>query len=229
MNASYLAYTVISQEINPDAVIIYGARLAVANMRTAHSVWGVPEVGIMGACAVQLARYYGLLSDVYGYSSSSCTLDSQWGYECCLNGILPFLSGANILSGFGSFGSGFITSYESLILDNEVFGMNLRASQGIVVDDDHLAVDVIAEAMNGKDYFLQQHTLKHLRTGELYQPTVGLYGLIKQWEDDGAPDVRQKAREKVLQLLDSYEDMPFPDEAERELDRIMKAAEKELV
>ena len=82
--------------------------------------------------------------------------------------------------------------------------------------------------MNGKDYFLQEHTIKHLRTGELYQPKVGLYGLFKQWEEEGAPDMAEKANEQVKSLLASHEDLPLPDEVEREFKRIIKAAEKEL-
>jgi trimethylamine--corrinoid protein Co-methyltransferase len=107
--------------------------------------------------------------------------------------------------------------------------MHLRVAQGVKIDADHLAVDVIAKAMNGKDYFLQKHTIKHLRTGELYQPKVGLYGLFKQWEDEGALDMAARAREEVNSLLASHQDVPLPDEVEREFKRIIKAAEMELV
>ena len=229
MNACILAYAVISQEINPSTPVIYGARLAVANMHTASSVWGVPEVGIIGACSVQLARHYGLPSDVYGYSSTSCAHDTQLGAETSVNGLLPLLAGANVISGFGSFGSAFMSSFEDLVFDNEIYAMHLRVGQGVKVDADHLAVDVIANAMNGKDYFLQNHTIRHLRTGELYQPKVGLYGLFKQWEDEGALDMAERAREEVKSLLASHQDVPLPDEVEREFRRILKAAENELM
>jgi trimethylamine--corrinoid protein Co-methyltransferase len=229
MNASMLAYCVISRQINPDTAVVYGARLAVANMRTAHSVWGVPEVGMIGACSVQLARHYGLPSDVYGYSSTACAHDPQYGAEMAINGLLPMLAGANIISGFGSFGSGYMSSFEDLVFDDELFGMHLRVAQGIAVDEDHLAVDVIASAMNGKDYFLQPHTLKHLRTGELFTPGIGLYGLVKEWEEQGSKDYATKARERAKELLAAHEDMPLPPEVEREFERIISTAKKELL
>lgn len=229
MNACMLAYCVISRQINPATPVVYGARLAVANMRTAHSVWGVPEVGLIGACSVQLARHYGLPSDVYGYSSTACTHDAQYGAEMAVNGLLPMLAGANIISGFGSFGSGYMSSFEDLVIDDEIFGMHLRAAQGVVVDDDHLAVDVIAQAMNGKDYFLQPHTLKHLRTGELFMPRVGFYGLVKEWETEGGRDMTSRARERAVALLSAHEDTPLPAEVEKEFNRILAAAEKELL
>ncbi|MDJ0785028.1 MAG: trimethylamine methyltransferase family protein [Desulfosarcinaceae bacterium] len=228
MNASLLAYAVISHTINPAAPVIYGSRLSVANMRTAHSVMGVPEVGITGACSVQMARHYGLPSDVYGYSSTACAYDPQLGAETAVNGLLPLLAGANVISGFGSFGSGYMSSFEDLVFDNEFFAMNLHAGRGMTVDADHLAVDVIAAAMDGKEYFLQQHTLKHLRTGELYQPKIGLYSLVKQWEDEGSKDLGERAREEVRRILAANEDTPLPEEVEREFQRILQAAEKEL-
>lgn len=229
MNANLLAYAVISHEINPTTPVIYGARLCMANMANAQSVWGVPEVGMIGASSVQLAKYYGLPSDVYGYSSSSCAHDTQLAAESSVNGILPFLAGANIISGFGSFGSGYLASYEDLIFDNELFGMHLRASQGLKVDADHLAVEVICNAIGGQDYFLQQHTIKHLRTGELSKPKIGLYGLFKQWEEkEGSKDFSEKAREETKRILAQNEDIPLPESVEQEFDKIIKAAEKEF-
>ena len=229
MNASLLAYAVISHEINPDTPVIYGARLCMANMSNAQSIWGVPEVGMIGAGSVQLAKYYGLPSDVYGYSSSSCTHDLQLAAEASVNGLLPLLAGANIISGFGSFGSGYLASFEDLVFDNELFGMHLRTSQGLKIDADHLAVEVIANAMDGKDYFLQKHTLKHLRTGELSKPKIGLYGLIKDWEEkEGSKDFREKAREEVKRILAQNEDHPLPEAVDHEFEKILKAAETEL-
>ena len=229
MNASMLAYAVISREINPTTPVVYGARLLVANMRTAHSVAGVPEVGLLGACSVQLARHYGLPSDVYGYSSSSCTHDVQLGAENAINGFMPILAGANIISGFGSFGSGYMSSFEDLVIDNEICGMHLRAAQGVVVDDDRLAVDAIADAMNGKDFFLQPHTLKHLRNGELFETQVGLYGLVEEWEDQGSKTISENAREKAKSILAAHEDEPLPAEVEREFDRIINSAKQNLL
>lgn len=229
MNASLLAYAVISHEINPQTPVIYGARLCMANMSNAQSVWGVPEVGMIGASSVQLARFYGLPSDVYGYSTSSCTHDLQLAAEASVNGLLPFLAGADIISGFGSFGSGYLASFEDLIFDNELFGMHLRASQGLVVNEDRLAVEVIANAMDGKDFFLQKHTIKYLRSGELSKPKIGLYGLIKDWEEkEGSKNFNDKAREEVKRILANNEDLPLQEKVEQEFETILKAAKKEL-
>jgi trimethylamine--corrinoid protein Co-methyltransferase len=83
MNASMLAFATIAYLINPDTPIIYGARLSFINMKTGNSIWGLPDVGIAGACSVQMAGHYGFLSDVYGLSTTACTFDNQAGYEKC--------------------------------------------------------------------------------------------------------------------------------------------------
>lgn len=228
MNACILAYTIMSQQINPATPVFYGARLALVNMRTTHSIWGVPEVGLIGACSAQLARYYGFPSDVYGYSSTACAHDPQLGAEAAINGLLPLLAGANVISGFGSFASGYLSSFEDLIIDNEIFAMHQRVAQGLAVDTDHLAVDVIADAINGQDYYLQPHTHKHLRSGELFQPQVGFYGSAKEWEEKGAKDMAQKAREEAREILAHHEDTPLPAEVEREFERILESAKREL-
>ncbi len=228
MNANLLAYCVLSHDINPANPVFYGARLCAANMSNGHSIWGVPEIGIIGACSVQLARHYGIPNDVYGYMSTACTHDMQLGAETAVNGLLPFLAGADIISGFGSFGSGFISSFEDLVFDDEVFAMTRRMNQGVKIDPEHLAVEVIAEAMNGKEYYLSPHTLRHLRTGELFRPKVGLYDLPNKWEETGSRDMTERCRERVNRILEQHEAHPLPEEVEKEFKTIIDAAGKEL-
>jgi trimethylamine--corrinoid protein Co-methyltransferase len=122
-----------------------------------------------------------------------------------------------------------MSSFEDLVIDNEICGMHLRAAQGVVVDDERLAVDEIADAMNGNDFFLQPHTLKHLRNGELFETQVGLYGPVQEWEDHGSKTISENAREKAKSILAAHEDEPLPAEVEREFERIIKSAKQNLL
>jgi len=195
---------------------------------TPISIWGLPEIGLAGACSVQLARHYGIPSDVYGLSSSSCTFDNQLGYEKAVNGLMPLLAGANIISGFGSFTSGLTSAYEQLVIDDELFALMYRTAQGVNVSPDHLAVEVIAKAMDGEGFVEQDHTLKYLRTGEVFQPRLGFDGLWSLWEAQGSKDIRARAKEEVHKHLQAEVDDPLPPEADREFQRIIAAAEAEL-
>lgn len=229
MNASMLAFAALAHLINPKAPVIYGARLAFANMATGSSIWGLPEIGVAGACSVQLARHYGFPSDVYGLSSTASTYDNQMGYEKAVNGIMPLLSGANILSGFGGFTSGLMASYEQLLIDDETFALMHKAAQGVVISSDRLAVEAIANVMAGGNFVEQEHTMKYLRSGEVFLPRVGATGLLSDYEADGCRDIRARAGEEVRRRLKSYENVPLPPEADREFKSIISAAEAELL
>jgi trimethylamine---corrinoid protein Co-methyltransferase len=229
MNASMLAFAAMAYLINPDTPLIYGARLAFANMVTGSSIWGLPDTGMASACAVQMAGYYGFLSDVYGFSTTACTSDIQAGYEKTMNGILPLLAGANILSGFGGLSSLLVASYEQLVIDNEIASALKRIARGVTVDSDTLALDVIADVVGGGNYLEQDHTVRHLRGGEIFVPEIGFDGLWNEWESGGQKTMRENAREYVLTMLEQDDFEPLPPRLDNEIAAIVDAAYEELV
>jgi trimethylamine--corrinoid protein Co-methyltransferase len=228
-NASMLAFTAIASRINPVTPLIYGARLAFVNMRTGNSIWGLPSVGMAGAYSVQIADYYGFVSDVYGLSCSSCTHDTQAGYEKMANGLLPLMAGAGMISGFGGLASLTIASYEQLVIDNEIMRVLRKMSRGVKINKDTLAVDVIAAAAEDQPYLLQEHTLRHLRNDEVFIPDLGFDDMWDAWENQGRWDIWQKAEHKVHQLLNSTPEDLQPYDTNDIFDSIMSAAHAALV
>ena len=228
-NASLLAFTAVASQINPTTPLVYGARLAFANMVTGNSIWGLPNVGMAAAYSVQMADYYGFVSDVYGLSCSSCTYDVQAGYEKMANGLLPLLAGTGMISGLGSLASLTVASYEQLLIDNEIMRMLRKVIRGIKINKDTLAVDTIAAAAEGQSYLIQEHTLRHLRKDEVFVSDLGFDGMWDQWENQGQLNIRQKAGLKVRQLLDFIPEDLQPSETNQLFDSIMAAAHAELV
>jgi trimethylamine---corrinoid protein Co-methyltransferase len=228
-NASMLAFTAIASQINPTTPLIYGARLAFANMQTGSSIWGLPNVGMAGAYSVQITEYYGFVSDVYGLSCSSCIPDTQAGYEKMANGLLPLMVGAGMISGFGGLASLTVASNEQLVIDNEIMRVLRKISRGIKINKDTLAVEVIAAAAEDQPYLLQEHTLKYLRNDEVFIPDLGFDGMWDAWENQGRLDIRQKAIQKVHQLLDPTPEDLQPNEISDIFDSIMSTAHAELV
>ena len=228
-HASMLAFTCIADLINPRSRLIYGARLAFVNMRTGNSIWGLPEVGMAAAAAAQLARHSGFLSDVYGLSSSACKCDQQAGYEKALNGILPVLAGANLISGFGGLASLTTASHEQLVIDNETFRTMMRIARGFRVNTDTLAQDVIASAASGQDYVTSDHTIRHLKAGELFIPELAFDDVWQGWTSPDGDDIRRRARDKLETLLRDPIENTLSREAEKEFNRIMAAARTALI
>ncbi|MEL7567220.1 MAG: trimethylamine methyltransferase family protein, partial [Dehalobacterium sp.] len=90
-NAEILAVVTLISLIDPSLPVSYSARLDHADFRYGNTVGGAPESGIVGACAVQLADYYGLNSNVYGAGTNAVLGDPQLGLEKAMNIIFPAL------------------------------------------------------------------------------------------------------------------------------------------
>jgi trimethylamine--corrinoid protein Co-methyltransferase len=229
LNANMLAFVTISHIINPKTPLIYGARMNFPNMKTGQSIWGLPEVGVAGAIAVQLASSYGFLSDVYGLSCTSCTFDAQAGYEKATNCLTAMLAGANLISGLGSLASLTVASYEQLVIDDEIFSAQKRVRRGVSVNEDTLALDVIEDVIKGGSFLEQEHTIRHLRGGEVFIPRLGFDRTWTEWDAAGQKDIREAAREFARKHLAGSDCQPIGEHLDREINRVMQAARRDLV
>jgi trimethylamine--corrinoid protein Co-methyltransferase len=229
-NAEVLASVVLAQLVRPGLPIIYCGRLAMMEPRTGGSVWGGVELGLVSAATVQIAHHYGLPVNVYGLSTNAHTLDIQNGYERALNSILPALAGAEELSGIGEMGAGVMGSYAQMVSDNEIAASVRRLRRGFAVDEDALAVDVIAEAMNGSRNFLaQQHTVHYLRAGEILLTQLAVRRHWDEWENAGREGMAERAQAEAERLLAGHEVPPLTADQERELDELTREAQQLLV
>ena len=69
------------------------------------------------------------------------------------------MAGANLIYGAGMLDSGLIFSYAQLVIDNDIFKMIRKVMQGMHVDDENLAVDIIKSVGPGGDFLMQDHTM----------------------------------------------------------------------
>jgi trimethylamine--corrinoid protein Co-methyltransferase len=231
VNAESLAFVVLSYLYNPETPFIYAPRLFYANMKTGCSITGLPETGITSAVCAQLASYYGFISDLYGMCCTSCTYDSQSGYEKSINGLLAFLSGANWVSGFGGLASLIVASYEQLVIDNEIYANLKKAAKGFEVNDDTLALHVLDSAIKGGMILANPHTIKYLKNGEVFIPKLGFDSVWSDWVKKGKKDIQAVARERAIELLkkDEQELEPLPADLDKEITKIIDQATAELV
>jgi trimethylamine--corrinoid protein Co-methyltransferase len=183
---------------------------------------------MMNVGCVQLAKYYSLPCDVYGLDTDSKMLDEQAGIERAMAGLLPALAGADSLSGAGCLESGITTSYEQLVIDNEIFAMIFRAAKGISVNEETLAVDVIAKVLRESSNFLEQkHTLNHFRT-EHFMPVLASREARARWEKTGSKSLAETAREKVRKILAEHQPLPLDEDVNKEIEKILKTETQTL-
>jgi trimethylamine--corrinoid protein Co-methyltransferase len=143
-------------------------------------------------------------------------------------GLLPALAGADSLSGAGCLESGITTSYEQLVIDNEIFAMIFRAAKGISVNEETLAVDVIAKVLRESSNFLEQkHTLNHFRT-EHFMPVLASREARARWEKTGSKSLAETAREKVRKILAEHQPLPLDEDVNKEIEKILKTETQTL-
>ena len=229
-NAENLLALVLAQLVRPGLPIAYCGRLAMMEPRTGISVWGGLELGLASAGTVQIGHRYGFPVNVYGFSTNAHTLDVQNGFERGLNALIPALAGADELSGIGEMEAGVSGSYAQMVADNEFASSILRARRGFATNDETLAVDVVAAVMNGSRNFLgQKHTMKYLKSGEVFLTKLAERGTWESWESGGRKGFLERAQAEADRILLEHIVPPLSEAQEKELDSIMAAAEKELV
>jgi trimethylamine--corrinoid protein Co-methyltransferase len=229
-NAEVLACLVLAQIVHPGLPMVYSGRLAMMEPRSGISVWGGPELGMASAATVQIGHRYGLPVNVYGFSTNSLLPDVQSGFERALNASIPALAGADELSGIGEMEAGVMGSLAQIVLDNEFAGSIQRLRKGLTAGEDALAVDVIAQVMDGTRNFLgQKHTARALKAGELMHPRLAERYPWETWEKGGRHTMLERAQAEAEKLLYEVQVPPLEATQERELEAILKAALNQMV
>jgi trimethylamine--corrinoid protein Co-methyltransferase len=88
--------------------------------------------------------------------------------------------------------------------------MVLRAVEGIKVNDETLAFDLIKQVGPAGNFITAKHTRRHMRS-EHYEPTVSDRNLREDWEAEGGKPTWERAKIKVKQILENN-DYGLPEE-----------------
>ncbi|MDD2497187.1 MAG: trimethylamine methyltransferase family protein [Desulfitobacteriaceae bacterium] len=227
-NAEMLAGVIAAQLYKPGSPVTMSSRATFMDMRSGLGLWAMPELGLAGAALNHLSRYYNVPCAPGGFSGASKVADMQSGYEHLYNSLLEALAGSDIVGSAGSLDNALISCYVMLVLDNEISSVVQRTLREYEVSEDTLAVDVIKEIIETKSNFLQhKHTRKYLRAGELWVPSISERGTFEQWAAKGEK-IEEKARSRAKQILATYQVEPLSPEADKEIDRVLERAKKEL-
>ena len=136
------------------------------------------------------------------------------------------MAGANLIYGLGMIEMGMTIDYGQMVMDNEFARMITYLVQGIPVNDETLAVDVIKEIGVGKDFLSHASTYKHMRTQS--QPKLIDRRMREDWQAAGSTDIYQRALEEARYILENHKPDPLPDTVLSEIRSIVEEAEAEL-
>lgn len=230
-HAELLATAAIIQIGNPGAPVVYSPRPMVMDMASGNASSGAVELALMAAAGTQVVKTkVGIPVNMEGPATDSPLVDGQSQIERVYNTILPALAGADMLTGPGHLQHYYTVSPVQLVIDNDILGMTARIVRGIEIDTDLLGLEVI-DAVGpapGVDYLTTDHTLRLFKS-QVYRPALMNRKARGTWESEGGGDLNHRARERAKEFLRNHSVPPLEDSVTRELDRIMKSAEKEIL
>ena len=221
-NAEFLSGVVISQLTKPGAPVIYGGSPTTFDMKRLSSCLGSIENMMTACAAAQIAKWYDLPSHAYLGLSDSKFVDAQSGIETTAGVLLAVLAGINVVSGPGMLVFENCQSLEKLVIDNEICGMALRLADGVTVNSETLAYDVIGKVGPGGHYLGEKHTREWLEK-ERFMPSDVIDRLTLETErKQGSKDILTRARETVDRVLKEHIPEPLPTDVENDLRNVLK-------
>jgi len=193
----------LTQMVNPGTPVIFGSVATSTDLSDLKYLAGSIEMGLINAAAAQMAQFYQLPFYATGGMTDSKVVDAQSGYESALTSLLCALAGANFIhDAAGLMEFALTVSYEKYVVDNEILGMVMRAVEGVRVDDETLAFDLIKQVGPGGHFVTEKHTRRFMRS-EHYQPTLSDRNYREEWEAKGSKTALERATEKVEEIIAS--------------------------
>lgn len=222
--AEIFAGIVLAQLVRPGIGVICGNYSQPMDMKVANVAQGAIERSLFAMAFHQFFKYLEIPC------GSPCSTDSKTpDYQCAEEKLLQLipavLSGANGIIWAGSVYDELIFSPVLAIIDNEITGMIGRLLEGIKVDDETLAVDLIKSVGPIPGHFLSENHTRFLWQKEFYTPTLADRSTYPTWENAGSKDIVEKALDMSKTMLDNHKPVSLTASEEDELEKIMKEAE----
>ena len=225
-NAEMLSGLVISELAVPGAPYVYGVAQGAMNPRTAHVVYCAPETMAVQQASADLARYYDLPTFGYGGCSDSLALDEQWAFEAGMTLLTAAQSGVTLLHDIGYVASGTASSYESMVVLDELVGWVKAYLDGITVDAVTLAVDEIDAVGPGGSHLSRKYTRQHMR--DYVAPHLISQDQYDAWQARGGDTLLERGAQKTRDLREAPRAYELGDDAAAALDALVEKARAQL-
>jgi trimethylamine--corrinoid protein Co-methyltransferase len=225
--AEVLSGIVIVQALEEGRPTIFNAGFPhIFDMRTAETLTGCAENGLLQAAGGEMARFYGLPSAAW-MSTEAVVPDGQASFEKLLTGLHHAQSGVNIIWGVGNLESTLTISPVQAVIDNEIAMSICRSAAGIRFDEETIAAAPIRELGHRAEYLSADHTARHYRS-EVLDSQLWNRNRRARWEETGCADVAARAARMVEERLARKTEPVLDDETLRRVKAIEARGLKEL-
>jgi trimethylamine--corrinoid protein Co-methyltransferase len=217
-NAEVISATALIQLAYPGTPVFYAAAQTASDLRTGAYTGGGPEDFLFGAATNVLSDFYDIPLSMGSFATGAKEPDWQAGIEDSLSTFMASVVMSDMLLGVGLLHGSRIWSFEQMLMDCEIFDIVHQMMQGIVVDEESLALDAIRAVGPGGNFLTQKHTKRHMR--DIWVPQFMDRRPYGVWEEkrDGA---RDWARDKARYILATHQPEPLDPQLSAELQRII--------
>jgi len=226
--AEILSGLVIHQMANPGAPVLYGSSITIFDMRHETTPMGAVESMMMSCGVNEIGKELNLPTQAYISLSDAKHLDAQAGLETAMGATMATLSGINNISGPGMMEFENCFSTEKLILDNEIAGMCIRLSKGIIPKEDFPSKDRFQELRDEEYLIISDHTQKFLKEEHHFPGVLIDRQSHTRWEDNESPQLTETAVKEVKKLVDTYKPTNIKEETRQELHKRISEYAKSL-
>lgn len=224
--AECMSGVAICQLAAEGAPIVWGGSPAVFDMREGTTPMGAVGTWMIDVSYAEVGRALGLPTHVYLGMSDAKVVDAQCGLESAGSTLVAALAGVNMVTGAGMIDFESCHSFEKLVIDAEIIGMANRLIAGVEVRDKPIALELMRKVGHRGDYLGQLHTLKWFREEQYIPSEVIDRGSLEAWKKKGRKTAWERAQDRVVALLDTYESPPIADDLRSELRALtLKAAQ----
>ena len=226
-DAEILAGLVVAQTLAPGVGTVYFGASLMLDPRTADSTFASPEQMVLMAGSGQMAHKHGLPAGMQMGLSDAKVPDAQAGMEKGTGLLMGALAGMNLTSGLGIAGCDQGASLPQLVVDDEIVGFVRESCRGLAVNEETCAYEVIQRVGIGGNFLTDPHTLAHVR--ERWIPRLSDRHNWAGWQQDGAQTMFDRALAAQERILREHELEWLDEPSQRELDRIVAAADRQIL
>lgn len=224
-NAEVISALALIQLAAPGAPVFYAAAQTAMDVRSGAYTGGGPEDFLFGAATNALADFYDVPLSMGSFATGAKEPDWQAGVDNGLSTFMAAVAMSDMLLGVGLLHGSRIWSYAQMLMDCEIFDLVWHMMRGIEVNDETLALDIVAAVGPANNFLAQKHTRRHAR--ELWRPTYMDRRPYEVWEAEG-DGAAQWATAEARRILATHEPVPLDPRLSAELQRIIDSLETSL-
>jgi len=210
------------------------------DLRKGHMITATPRGRLYRIAWTQIQGEFYKMPGASGTGIDLPTDAAEPGLQACIEKALAAM--ASVTRGIytdsdepqvGSAGLGTVVgnlaqSAEQAVLDNEIVAYLNKFLEGIRVDDDCLAVELIREIGSKGDFASTDHAVRHAKR-VTWHSDLFHRGPFDAWTASRSGDPLELASEKVKEAMELDLPLMIPEDRARDVDQVVKEAERALL